>query len=205
MILHSTPLTRKSSGVRSVCCRQGRLVSSLHESVWLAPRRPRPEGMDRVSTLSRPLESIASQPRSQTRKVCQTMLFHPDFVGSARISESCRSSRHLPASADPLAFSARMEALVQKLSVVTIRTIQDSKPKLHRNRLCSESIQMFREEICGGVVFFESTRLTGRRFSHTHYCIAKQCISMCSTPPGHLRCRMCLVGSESISRRTVTS
>ena len=29
-----------------------------------------------------------------TRKVCQTVLFHHDLVGSARISESCRTRRH---------------------------------------------------------------------------------------------------------------
>ena len=29
-----------------------------------------------------------------TRKVCQTVLFHHDLIGSARISECCRTSKH---------------------------------------------------------------------------------------------------------------
>ena len=54
------------------------------------------------------------------------------------------------------------------------------------------------------VLFFVSTRLTDRRFSHIHCCIAKHRISVCLSPPGPLRCRMCLADSESISRRTET-
>ena len=54
------------------------------------------------------------------------------------------------------------------------------------------------------VLFFESTRLTDRRFSRIHCCIYKHRISMCLSPPGLLSCRMCLTESESISRRTET-
>ena len=52
------------------------------------------------------------------------------------------------------------------------------------------------------VLFFVSTRLTDRRLSLVHYCIDRHRISMCLSPPGLLRCRMCLTESESISRRT---
>ena len=55
------------------------------------------------------------------------------------------------------------------------------------------------------VLFFVSTRLTDTRFSRIHCCIAKHRISTCLSPPGPLRCRMCLAESESISRRTETS
>ena len=54
------------------------------------------------------------------------------------------------------------------------------------------------------VLFFVSTQLTDRRFSRIHCCIDKHRISMCLSPPGHLRCRMCLAESESFSRRTET-
>ena len=54
------------------------------------------------------------------------------------------------------------------------------------------------------VFFFVSTRLTDRRFSRIHCCVAKHRISMCWSPPGPLRCRMYLAESESISRRTET-
>ena len=48
------------------------------------------------------------------------------------------------------------------------------------------------------VLFFVSTRLTDGRFSRIHCCIDKHRISMCLSPPGPLRCRMCLAESESI-------
>ena len=54
------------------------------------------------------------------------------------------------------------------------------------------------------VLFFVSTRPTDRRFSRIHCCIAKHRISICLSPPGPLRCRMCRAESESISRRTET-
>ena len=41
----------------------------------------------------------------------------------------------------------------------TIRTIQDSKPKFLRMRLCSQSIQMFREEICSVVLRVHSIHI----------------------------------------------
>ena len=52
------------------------------------------------------------------------------------------------------------------------------------------------------VLLFVSTRLTDRRFPRIHFCIAKHRNSMCLSPPGPLRCRVCLAESESISRRT---
>ena len=57
---------------------------------------------------------------------------------------------------------ARLEALFSShqssvIPVRTIRTIQDSKPKFLRKRLCSQSIQMFREEICSVVLRVHST------------------------------------------------
>ena len=52
------------------------------------------------------------------------------------------------------------------------------------------------------VLFFVTTPLTDRRFSRNHCCVDKHRISMCLSPPGHLRCRMCLAESESFSRRT---
>ena len=54
------------------------------------------------------------------------------------------------------------------------------------------------------VLSFVSTRSTDRRFSRIHCCSAKHRISMCLSPPGPLRCRMCLAESESISRRFET-
>ena len=92
---------------------------------------------------------------------------------------------------------ARLEALVQihqPLSFVP----QDSKPKLLRKRLCSQSIVKR-----SAVLFFVSTRPTDRRFSRIHCCIAKHRISIWVSPLGQLRCRMCLVESESISTPTV--
>ena len=50
------------------------------------------------------------------------------------------------------------------------------------------------------VLFFVSTRLTDRRLSLIHCCIDKHRISMCLSPPGPLRCRMCLAESESLKR-----
>ena len=55
------------------------------------------------------------------------------------------------------------------------------------------------------VLFFVSTRLTERRFCRIHCCIAKHRKSRSVTPPGPLRCRMCLAESESIARRTEAS
>ena len=49
------------------------------------------------------------------------------------------------------------------------------------------------------VLFFVSTRLTDRRFTRIHCCIDKHRISMCLSPPGLLRCRMCLAESGSLS------
>ena len=90
--------------------------------------------------------------------------------------------------------------LVRSIRTIrTIRTIQDSKPRLLRKRLCSQSIQMFREEICG--VVLRVTRLTDRRFSHTHCCMAKHRVSMCLSQAGPLRCRMSLAESASLQRR----
>ena len=54
------------------------------------------------------------------------------------------------------------------------------------------------------VLVFVSTRLTERRFSRIHSCIARHSISIWLSPPGPLRCRMCLAESESISRLTET-
>ena len=54
------------------------------------------------------------------------------------------------------------------------------------------------------VLSFVSTRSTDRRFSRIHCCSAKHRISMCLSPPGPLRCRMCRAESQSISRRTET-
>ena len=50
------------------------------------------------------------------------------------------------------------------------------------------------------VLFFVSTRPTDRHFSRIHCSIAKHRIPMCLSPPGPLRCRMCLAESQSISR-----
>ena len=47
---------------------------------------------------------------------------------------------------------ARLEELFKKLSVVIIRTIQDSTSKFPCERLRSQSIPMFREEICSVVL-----------------------------------------------------
>ena len=52
------------------------------------------------------------------------------------------------------------------------------------------------------VLIFVSTRLTDRRFSRIHCCISRHRISISLSPPGPLRCRMCLAESESITRRT---
>ena len=89
---------------------------------------------------------------------------------------------------------------VEKLSVVTSRTIQDSMSKFPCERLRSRSIQMFREEICSVVLPVHSTD----KRSRIHSCITNHRISICLSPLGPLHCRTSLAESESISRRTDT-
>ena len=112
---------------------------------------------------------------------------------------------------------ARLKALVQKLPVVIIPQplsfvpfvrFVPSVPSKIRSPSFFASDCVRNPSRCfvkkSAVFFFVSTRLTDRRFSRIHCCIAKHCISMCLSPPGPLRRRMCLAESESISRRTET-
>ena len=110
---------------------------------------------------------------------------------------------------------ARLEALVQKLSVVTTPRPSSFLPLVPLVPSRIQSPSFFGSDCVrnpsrcfvrrSAVLFFVSTRLTDRRLSRTHCCIAKHRISMCLSPLGPLRCRMCRAESESISRRTATS
>ena len=71
------------------------------------------------------------------RKVCQTVLFHYELIGSARISECCRTSKHprrLPASADPSA-CATLERLRHSHQLKGATSILWTKNKL--SSLCN--------------------------------------------------------------------
>ena len=50
-----------------------------------------------------------------TRKVCPTVLFHPDLIGSARISERWRTSRHQPLNVFPTSVDQSAFATLEQL------------------------------------------------------------------------------------------
>ena len=92
-----------------------------------------------------------------TRKVCQIVLFHPDLVGSARISESLQKEQasapqRLPASADSLAF-VTLERLRHSHQLSTRAQPSLTKNKLFLAQLCLAvfRLDLVRKELCTSV------------------------------------------------------
>ena len=112
----------------------------------------------------------------------------------------------------------RQEAFVYKLSVVIIASqplsivpfvpyVPSVPPKIRRPSFPASDC-VFNPSRCvvkrSAVLFFVSTRLADRRFARIHCCIAQHRISMCSSLPGPLRCRIRLIMCFRLRLHTVT-